>query len=150
MCLKIYEEIEKTENFDQKSNSEKQNCVIDFFARYTLSTLDVIAETAMGENINAQDNPGQPYVTEIYKATELLLERILRFYLWPVFGFKFFGGQKFRDWVKGCKIMKDFTMNIISNRIENRRQEKQEEDGTKKQLAFLDLLRGVRSENLRF
>lgn len=149
MCWKIYEELENTKIIICHQIRSKNLQKSTFFARYTLSTLDVITETAMGSCINAQENPNQIYVQKIYEASELLLERVTTFYYWFDLGFKIFGYQKQQKLQEGIKIMTEFTRKIVLDRIETKKRERVDGDSdsagpilnrNKKQLAFLDLL----------
>merc|ERR1712131_555512 len=85
------------------------------------------------------------YVRAIEDTGKSIMARITQFYLWPKIIFYLLrGGKRFNA---DIQLMHDFTNGVIKKRMEERDQEKKAEDseftadkGSKKQLAFLDLL----------
>ncbi|XP_042211264.1 cytochrome P450 4C1-like isoform X1 [Homarus americanus] len=117
----------------------------DIFPFITLCTLDVICETAMGNNINIQDNSESDYVQAVYRIGALVQYRQARPWLHPNILFKLLGYAKEQD---AClKLLHDFSYKTIRSRRKEYQQMKKNttfnEDeiiGKKKRLAFLDLL----------
>ena len=48
---------------------------VDIFPLVTHCALDIICETAMGRNINAQEDSDTPYVRAIYQASDIIFKR---------------------------------------------------------------------------
>eukprot|EP00095_Tigriopus_kingsejongensis_P006185 snap_masked-scaffold191_size271209-processed-gene-1.13 protein:Tk06185 transcript:snap_masked-scaffold191_size271209-processed-gene-1.13-mRNA-1 annotation:"jc8026cytochrome p450 cyp4c39 enzyme - green common shore crab" len=123
---------------------------IDMFPQITFCALDIICESAMGRNINAQGNSNSPYVQSLFKASDIIFHRATSPWIWNdiLFHLHPFGWQ-FRS---ALKVLHDFTDNVIKDRKALFKAEKQkaqssttkdlEDDlmGKKKRLAFLDLL----------
>ena len=61
---------------------------IDICPYITLCALDIIMQTAMGSNFNAQCNPQHEYVHAILDYTETVTQRISRPWYWPGWVFK--------------------------------------------------------------
>lgn len=80
----------------------------------TLCTLDTICETAMGVNINCQDDEQSEYVHSLYQVGELALSRVTRPWLWPDFVFK--RTQSGRQFAKANQLMHQFTKRVILER----------------------------------
>nr|pir cytochrome P450 enzyme, CYP4C39 enzyme - green crab, common shore crab [Carcinus maenas]AAQ93010.1 cytochrome P450 CYP4C39 [Carcinus maenas] len=118
----------------------------DIFPYITLCTLDIICETAMGININAQGNSNSEYVNAVYRIGALVQHRQTRPWIQPDFLFRLFGYAKLHD--EYLRVLHHFS----NSAIENRRKEYQLEKlnakenidddviGKKRRLAFLDLL----------
>lgn len=80
----------------------------------TLCTLDTICETAMGININCQDDEESEYVRALYEVAEMALSRVTRPWLWPDLIFKFTkNGRRFNE---AKNIMHDFSKRVILER----------------------------------
>nr|CAH0113238.1 unnamed protein product [Daphnia galeata] len=123
---------------------------LNIFPFVTLCTLDVICETAMGRNVNAQSKTDSDYVQAVYSMSEVIQKRQIRFYLWPDWLFKLSA-----YWPEQCKnldILHGFTNKVIKERKlehqQNKRQNLEIVETTMKddafskrpRLAFLDLL----------
>uniref|UniRef100_A0A182W3Q9 Cytochrome P450 n=1 Tax=Anopheles minimus TaxID=112268 RepID=A0A182W3Q9_9DIPT len=129
----------------QLNNTEGFDCTI--YA--TLTSLDIICETAMGYPIHALEKSDSEYVKAHEKISEIILERLQKFWLRPDFVFQF---TKAHAEHEHClKILHNFAYSMIHKRREMYQLRKQtrslasdtdseEATGQRKQLAFLDLL----------
>nr|ASU43935.1 cytochrome P450 CYP4 [Eriocheir sinensis] len=131
----------------QQLTEKADGKAFDIFTNITLCTLDIICETAMGININAQDNSDSEYVNAVYRIGALVQYRQTRPWIQPDFLFKLFGYAKLHD--EYLRILHGFSYSTIENRRRERelaaatKKEETNEDeviGKKKRLAFLDLL----------
>ncbi|XP_045615139.2 cytochrome P450 4C1 isoform X1 [Procambarus clarkii] len=131
----------------QKLQKKSDGKPFDIFPFITLCTLDVICETAMGCNINAQDNSESDYVKAVYRIGALIQQRQARPWLQPNILFKLLGYAKEHD---AClKILHDFSNETVRSRRKEYQEVKMKKSATpddddaigkKKRLAFLDLL----------
>ncbi|NXJ75175.1 CP4V2 protein, partial [Trogon melanurus] len=119
----------------------------DVFLDVTLCALDIICETAMGRNVDAQKNKDSEYIRAIYRMSDLIQERQKSPWLWPNCLYKLF--KEGREHESNLKILHNFTDMIIAEKAaELGRAEKikcnpdvsYEESGSKKRKAFLDML----------
>nr|AFH35031.1 cytochrome P450 4C [Portunus trituberculatus] len=117
----------------------------DVFPFITLCTLDIICETAMGININAQDNSDSEYVNAVYGIGALVQYRQTRPWIQPDLLFRLFGYAKQHD--EYLRILHSFSYSAIDNRrkeyqLAKLKDKEEDEDviGKKRRLAFLDLL----------
>ncbi|EFX87732.1 hypothetical protein DAPPUDRAFT_192258 [Daphnia pulex] len=130
--------------------NEKVGQDFDVFPYITLCTLDVICETAMGRNIDAQSNTDSEYVKAVYNMGHIIQARQTRPWLQPDWLFRLFplGSEQ-----KRClSILHGFTDQVIRERkAEHRKIGQQRQDvspekdddefvSKKPRLAFLDLL----------
>lgn len=139
---------------DKLGKLKPHNNSINMFPQITYCALDIICESAMGRNVNAQGDSDSPYIRSLFKASDIIFQRQktpwiwndLAFYLRPM-------GWEFR---KALNVLHGFTEGVITDRKQLYKEEKakkassktseNEEDlviGTKKRLAFLDLLLDV-------
>ncbi|XP_054238799.1 cytochrome P450 4V2 [Indicator indicator] len=119
----------------------------DIFRDITLCALDIICETAMGRNVDAQKNKDSEYVSAVYRMSDLIHARQKAPWLWPDFLYTKF--KEGKDHEKSLKILHDFTDTVIAEKSAERLNTKgtkhnadgnSEESGTKKRKAFLDML----------
>lgn len=141
---------EKTKILVKKLNSHADSgMVIDVYPFITKVTLDIIAEAAMGTQINAQNETENDYVRSVYKTAELILRRTLRPWLYSDFIYKHSSDGK--KWTAHIEHLHEFTNKVIRQRREirnsNEMTSKDTEVGKKKRLAFLDLLLETKLEN---
>ncbi|XP_035776557.1 cytochrome P450 4c3-like [Anopheles albimanus] len=137
------------------------------FPYVTLCALDVVCETAMGRQVNAQYNSDSEYVKAVYQIGSIVQNRQQKIWLQPDFIFR--RTQDYRDHQKCLAILHEFSNRVIHERKEEIRQQRlskedgnnnhsaerngtaadgnnngdflsHEEIGRKKRLAFLDLL----------
>lgn len=88
--------------------------VFDITPLIALCTLDTICETAMGTNINCQDDEDSLYVRSLHEVAEQALKRVTRPWLWvdSIFNRTEIGKQ----FTKAKNIMHEFTMKVILER----------------------------------
>ncbi|XP_074011149.1 cytochrome P450 4V2 [Numenius arquata] len=117
----------------------------DVFLDITLCALDIICETAMGKNVGAQENKDSEYVRAIYRMSDLIQQRQKSPWLWPDFLYMLF--KEGREHERNLKILHNFTDTVIAEKaaeLGNTKQMKHdgncEESGSRKRLAFLDML----------
>jgi len=130
--------------YKQIQDSPNGYADINMFNRLTLSALDVICETAMGTEVHAQAKPDSPYILSIYKACPILMNRIIHFYLWPDFIFKYFSGQ-YEDYKACLTLLKTFTSNILDKKIDQRQNNQENPEhltasDKKSRKSFIDIL----------
>uniref|UniRef100_A0A182PEV3 Uncharacterized protein n=1 Tax=Anopheles epiroticus TaxID=199890 RepID=A0A182PEV3_9DIPT len=129
----------------QLNNPEGFDCTI--YA--TLTSLDIICETAMGYPINALEKSDSEYVKAHEKISEIILERLQKFWLRSDLIFRF--TKAYKEHQQCLKVLHDFAYDMIDKRRQMYRLQKQsspsynepheeETHGQKKQRAFLDLL----------
>ncbi|CAI5450035.1 unnamed protein product [Caenorhabditis angaria] len=111
----------------------------DIFPYLKKCTLDIICETAMGSQINAQLGENNQYVQAVKRISELTWAYIKFPWLWwrPVWYLSGLGGEFDRN----VKLTNDFTRKVIQERKEALKNEQCfEEPPRGKKRAFLDLL----------
>ncbi|XP_023612933.1 cytochrome P450 4V2-like isoform X2 [Myotis lucifugus] len=125
-------------------DGEKFNC----FFYITLCALDIICETAMGKNIDAQTNDDSEYVRAVYRMSDLLHRRMKTIWFWHDVLYLLF--KEGWDHKRNLKILHNFTTNVINeraNEIKRDEEGKSDDKGTtlsnRKCKAFLDLLLNV-------
>ncbi|TRY61081.1 hypothetical protein TCAL_10154 [Tigriopus californicus] len=127
------------------------NNTLDMFPNITYCALDIICESAMGRNVNAQSDSDSPYVRSLFKASDIIFQRQTSPWMWN--NLAFYLRPSGWDFRKALKILHGFTEQVIKDRQKLYKEEKaqkesakttdHEEDlaiGQKKRLAFLDLL----------
>ncbi|XP_044737445.1 probable cytochrome P450 4s3 [Chrysoperla carnea] len=124
---------------------------IDIFPYMQSFALDVICETAMGTKIHAQTSARSAYVLAVQDMERIIVERFISVIQQIDFLFPFTeNGQTQR---KALQILKESTDKLIRKRrddlikeSENKSDENQDDSfGTKKRLAFLDLMLQARN-----
>ncbi|XP_002007162.2 probable cytochrome P450 4d20 [Drosophila mojavensis] len=125
--------------------------VVDTLKYVSLAALDIITETAMGVQVNAQSDPDFPYIKALKSVVYIQPDRMLKFsqrYEWL---FRVTAPLLHRKLVSDIRIMHDFTDKVIRERREAVERAKadgtykplslgDEEIGRKPQMAFLDIL----------
>ncbi|GLH09718.1 Cytochrome P450 4C1 [Gryllus bimaculatus] len=82
----------------------------DVYPYITRCALDIICETAMGTEMNAQDQTDSPYVKAVYELSELIIQRIGKPWLHSDFTYSLTEqGAKFKD---DLRILHDFTKKV--------------------------------------
>lgn len=133
---------------------------VDIFKEMGLCALDIICETAMGKNVNAQYHENSDYVRAVSDTCKIIHRRQKFPFLWPDTIFDALSyGKIFR---KSVKTLHDFTLNVIKERkkdlidrfgsnLKDLDYEQISSNG-KKRLAFLDLLLctgGLQEDDIR-
>ncbi|XP_047108830.1 cytochrome P450 4c3 [Schistocerca piceifrons] len=121
------------------------------FPYVTLCTLDIICETAMGRNVNAQADSESEYVRAVYEIGSIVQSRQAKMWLQPDWIFRLTSLYKKHE--KCIEILHGFSNKVIMERKEEIRLQKERQKkpteyqtsysvgyGMKKRLAFLDLL----------
>lgn len=126
-----------------QADSGKQ---FNIYPYITKVALDIIADAAMGTNVNAQNDEENEYVTAVYQAAELIIARLLQPWKYSDTVYNLLSEGK--SMKKCLKVLHSFTAEVI----EQRRQVRAASEPTKKlsaedellgkknRLAFLDLL----------
>ncbi|KAG8332923.1 Cytochrome P450 4C1 [Homalodisca vitripennis] len=139
--------VEKSQILVEKLNKLPMGTSMDLYPFITHCALDIICETAMGTSINAQEGTNSNYVSAVYEISELTMQRLLRPWYHP--NFSFYLSSYGKRYKKCLDILHGFTNKVIKERKITRALRMQdseatlieEEDiGTKKRMAFLDLL----------
>ncbi|XP_055923180.1 cytochrome P450 4d2-like [Eupeodes corollae] len=153
--FKILEEF--VEVFDQQSTILVEKLkpkadgitVIDVYPLICLMALDIIAETAMGTQIQAQKDENTRYVKAVNDVTDILAMRFMKPHLTLKKTFKFFKPKLSNKQLEGILYMHLFTNRIIEDRRKSLNKSKTGENGSdenienlgiKKRMAFLDVL----------
>lgn len=134
--------------FVQKMLSKANNGVFEVLQEIQLCTLDIICETAMGTEINAQSKANSDYVKAVHKISKLTVEKNRKPLFRSDFIYDIFGEGK--ELKANLKIVHDFTKKVIADRCKdfNKRQldkllkkdEVEIQATTRTRMAFLDLL----------
>nr|XP_021411583.1 cytochrome P450 4V2 [Lonchura striata domestica] len=102
----------------------------DVFMDITLCALDIICETAMGRNVDAQKNKDSDYVSAIYRMSDLIQRRQISPWLWPDFLYALF--KEGREHKRNLNILHNFTDMVIAEKAEelkNIQRKKHDNDG---------------------
>ncbi|KAL7646994.1 UNVERIFIED_CONTAM: hypothetical protein RMT77_002251 [Armadillidium vulgare] len=149
--FKILEEFtevinQQSQKFVNKLQKYSDGTPFNILPLITLTTLDVILETAMGRSINAQDSPESEYVKAIHDMGDILVTRFARPWLQYDFIFKRTKWGRLQE--KSLEFLHKFSLETIRERrkeykrLKSQKEEKKEDEilGKKKRQAFLDLL----------
>lgn len=128
--------------------------VVDVYPLICLMALDIIAETAMGTQIKAQEDGNSRYVKAVNDATDILAMRFMKPHLALKKTFKFFKPKIYNKLLESVLYMHLFTNRIIEarrkslNSSEDQESSSTDEDniGIKRRMAFLDVL--LQAKNL--
>lgn len=127
---------------------------IDIFPYANRCTLDVICETAMGVNINMQEDTENEYGKAVHRFTELLMYRIFR--PWLAWDWVFVLTEVGKEYYSAINIMHTFTREVIKKKklvreskcnIANENSLIFNEIGKPTRKAFLDLLLDARESD---
>nr|AHL88989.1 cytochrome p450 4V23 [Brachionus koreanus] len=113
----------------------KEGQEINIFERLKACALDIICESAMGQNVNAQHDKTSEYVQAVARISELVTFRLYNPLQWSDFIYRI--TPKGKDFKRCLKVLHNFTKKIIVERDNDL------EDGdlfSQKRVAFLDLL----------
>ncbi|KAK9498584.1 hypothetical protein O3M35_003184 [Rhynocoris fuscipes] len=105
-------------------------------------TLDIICETAMGIQINAQNDPNSSYITSLRNLCQLISDRARKPWLQNDFLYTLTGKRREED--KLIKTLHDFTNKVIQAKSvtlsESEHTSHTKDEGIKEKTAFLELL----------
>ncbi|XP_025833166.1 cytochrome P450 4d2-like isoform X2 [Agrilus planipennis] len=113
----------------------------DVFPFVRLLTLDIICETALRTEINAQIDNNSDYVRSVQLLNRILMDRALSLFLWHD-SIYMHSDHSIRE-RSAVKIINSLTDSVIKRRkeeIENQWDSHVEDSGDERKLAFLDLL----------
>jgi cytochrome P450 len=102
--------VDKLETISQQN----QGLIQDLRPLIIACTLDVICETAMGVQLNAQKDPDSKYVKAVHTTGEIVMDRVFKPWLWSDFIFGFTKEGKLFE--ESLKIMHAFTDDVIKKR----------------------------------
>lgn len=88
----------------------------DIYNVVTLMSLDIISQTAMGVDLNAQSNADSAYVKAVKDISYIITTRIMNFWQRNKFAFSFLDASKRHD--KSLQILHTFTREIVEKRRE--------------------------------
>ena len=120
---------------------------VDIRSMITNCTLDIICETAMGLKINAQNDSDSDYVKSVYVLGESFMKRTVDPIAW--FDWIYFRTASGKKYQKSLQTVHEFTRKVIRQRkeeimnrtdIEINDAQSDSSDGSKRRIAFLDLL----------
>uniref|UniRef100_A0A914E9Y2 ZP domain-containing protein n=1 Tax=Acrobeloides nanus TaxID=290746 RepID=A0A914E9Y2_9BILA len=128
----------------EKYADNKQEVDIYPLAKY--ATLDIICETSMGTQLNAQGDPNQPYVKAAENYMRLMFEYNFNFWNWIPGVWKLTGKEAEQ---KGLlKTLLGFTQQVVKERSEIFDELKASgQVVVNKRMAFLDMLLNMKGEN---
>uniref|UniRef100_A0A1I8PVI0 Cytochrome P450 n=1 Tax=Stomoxys calcitrans TaxID=35570 RepID=A0A1I8PVI0_STOCA len=155
--FKILEQF--VEVFDQQSSvlverlrkKSDGKTVVNMFPVICLTALDIIAETAMGVKVHAQENPDFPYVKALTNVADIIATRFVKPMQTFDFLFKLLAYKSYRKLSEDIRLMQAFTEKVIIERrraleasIQNGSYEPMSNAandlGIKQRMAFLDVL----------
>lgn len=142
--------VEKCQTLVDKLSVRCDQEAFDVYPYITHCAMDIICETAMGIELNAQGDNKSDYVSSVYEISELTIHRSLRPWLWHPLIFKW--TRYGRRYNQCLDVLHGFTNKVIRERkqlLEEQKKNKlptqstvgdDEDLGKKKRSAFLDLL----------
>ncbi|KAF8353837.1 hypothetical protein PRIPAC_95460 [Pristionchus pacificus] len=113
----------------------------DIYPLIKLCALDIICETAMGKELNAQHNPNQPYVTAVQRMVMMAVDVLSRPVLWSRFVRKLIGHDQ--EYMRYVNTARGYTQSVI----EERRVALEKGEVEQNKRAFLDMLLLQSGEN---
>nr|QQL12306.1 cytochrome P450 CYP4CJ2 [Aphis craccivora] len=117
----------------------------------TLCSLDIICETIMGTEMNAQKGKSVQYVHSIKSACRSVIDRIFKFWLWNDLIYRI--SNSGRTFFTSIKVLHEFTDNVIKRKqslLKNSGNQKVQPEiklEKNRPKSFLDLLLDVLNEN---
>ncbi|RZB39210.1 p450 domain containing protein, partial [Asbolus verrucosus] len=131
------------EKLVKKLENEVGKDSVDIYPFVTLCALDIICESAMGTNINAQDDENSDYVRSVKDMCRITTERSLS--PLQMYDFLYPLTKNYYTQRKALKILHTYTNNVITSRqeeLKNKKEEitREEDEFVRNRKAFLDLL----------
>nr|AHL88990.1 cytochrome p450 4V24 [Brachionus koreanus] len=124
------------------SSLVKNKQEINIFERLKACALDVICESAMGQNVNAQNDQLSDYVRAVARMSELVTYRFFDPLEWSDFIYS--RTQRGKDYKRCLKILHEFSTKVIMERDNDL---DDVDLMSKKRVAFLDLLLKAKRED---
>ncbi|GMR46411.1 hypothetical protein PMAYCL1PPCAC_16606, partial [Pristionchus mayeri] len=106
----------------------------DIYPLIKLCALDIICETAMGKELNAQHHPNQPYVRAVQRMVSMTVDVLSKPILWSRFVRRLIGHDQ--EYMRYVDTARGFTQSVI----EERRQALANGEVEENKRAFLDML----------
>ncbi|GMS94357.1 hypothetical protein PENTCL1PPCAC_16532, partial [Pristionchus entomophagus] len=106
----------------------------DIYPLIKLCALDIICETAMGKELNAQHQPNQPYVTSVQRMVQMAVDVLSKPVLWSKLVRTLIGHEQ--EFVGHVNTARGFTEKVI----EERRLALERGEVEQNKRAFLDML----------
>ncbi|XP_072165418.1 cytochrome P450 4V2-like [Diadema setosum] len=128
-----------------------KSVTVDICPYITLCVLDIISETAMGIQMNAQGNGNNEYVEAVIRMSDLIQQRQKKPWTWPDVVYDSMNSGK--EHAKCLRILHDMTNMIITERKNQPPKDFEDDDNKnnlKKRIAFLDLLLKMHREDPSF
>ncbi|XP_003224466.2 cytochrome P450 4B1 [Anolis carolinensis] len=130
----------------EKQVSKDSTASVEIFKHVSLMTLDTIMKCAFSNKSNCQTERDNAYIKAVYDLTYLFDQRLKSPLLHNDFTFQF--SSQGRRFYNACKIAHHHTDNVIRERKESLKNEKELEKILKKRrLDFLDILICAKDEN---
>ncbi|GMS98279.1 hypothetical protein PENTCL1PPCAC_20454 [Pristionchus entomophagus] len=125
---------------------DKTSEELDIYPYVKRCALDIICDTAMGTELDAQHDPNDPYVLAVGEFNQLAREQSFVWYNWIPGVWRF---TKRSDEVRVLDTMTGFTKKVIADRISQHQSGALNFDGDEKgkRKAFLDMLIEMREAN---
>ncbi|XP_030386008.1 probable cytochrome P450 4d20 [Scaptodrosophila lebanonensis] len=125
--------------------------IVDMLPIVSLAALDVITETAMGVQVNAQSDPDFPYIKALKSVVYIQPDRMFKFSQRSDWIFRLTAPKLYNKLRKDIRVMHEFTDKVIRERREQVERAKaagtykplsigDDDVGTKSQMALLDIL----------
>lgn len=117
----------------------------------TLCSLDIICETIMGTEMNAQKGKSVQYVHSIKSACRSVIDRVFKFWLWNDLIYRI--SNSGRTFFTSIKVLHEFTDNVIKRKQSllktsgNQKVQPEIKPEKNRPKSFLDLLLDVLNEN---
>ncbi|XP_041485744.1 cytochrome P450 4V2-like [Lytechinus variegatus] len=147
--IEVFDEQSKIlcRKFDEIAQKEEP---VNVCPLVTLCVLDVICETAMGKQLNAQEESNNDYVNAVIRMSDVIQERQKKPWFWPD---PLFDNTKSGKEHSEClRILHKMTNTLIDERSNEAkgRVDGNDNDGPKKRIAFLDLLLKMQQDDPSF
>ncbi|XP_030835626.1 LOW QUALITY PROTEIN: cytochrome P450 4V2-like [Strongylocentrotus purpuratus] len=116
----------------------------------TLCVLDIISETAMGKQLHAQDESNNDYVNAVMRMSDIIQQRQKKPWFWP--DPLFDNTKSGKEHAQCLQILHKMTNTLIDERSkeENQKVDSNDNDGSKRRIAFLDLLLKMQRDDPSF
>nr|AFK24489.1 cytochrome P450 family 4 protein [Perinereis aibuhitensis] len=132
------------ENLKKKVGGNK----FDIFPYITHCALDIICDTAMGVNVDAQNDSDTQYVKDVYKISELVHRRQKAPWLWPDFLYSLLpAGRQTKECLRN---LHSFTQSVIKERQRDLQASFENEETLSSTSSIEDFLRITKRKRVAF